>query len=111
MSAFIEKIGVNGDILLMCKDTPVYNIALIVDCAQKTSSRIGWMQKIPWGGIFLARTWGLMHRYGIIPSALRGEFANSILKTMQCLTVGIAYMLPGNKPINSFLAIMAWNWL
>ena len=28
MSAFNEKIGVNGDMLLMCKDTPVYNITM-----------------------------------------------------------------------------------
>ena len=86
-------------------------IAFIIDCSHKTSERMGWSQKIPWGGIFLTLTWGLGHRFGIIPSALRGELAYSIGKTLQCLTVGFAYMLPGKKPLYAFMAIMASYWL
>ena len=86
-------------------------IAFIIDCAQKTTIRLGWTQGVPWGGIFLALTWGLMHRYGIIPSALRGEYIYSMKMTIMCLSVGFAYMLPGKKFTNSFFTIMSWYWL
>ena len=86
-------------------------IALMVDCAQKASVRFGWSQKFPWGGIFIALTWGLIHPFGIILPALRGEAVYSIYTALQCLTIGLAYLLPGNKPLYSFLVIMAWYWL
>ncbi|MDR2569224.1 MAG: hypothetical protein LBD23_02860 [Oscillospiraceae bacterium] len=86
-------------------------IALMIDCAQKASIKMGWSQKIPWGGIFIALTWGLIHRYGIIPPVLRGEYVYSIYTMVQCLAIGFAYMLPGKKPIYAFGAIMAFYWL
>ena len=86
-------------------------VALMVDCAQKTSAQFGWSQKIPWGGIFMALTWGLIHRFGVIPPILRGEYVYSIYTVIQCLTIGYAYMLPGKKPIYAFVAIMAFYWL
>ena len=86
-------------------------IALIVDCAQKTSMRIGLSQKIPWGGIFLVLTWGLIHRYGIITPILRGEYEYSLRMILNCMLIGFAYMLPNKKPAYAFFAIMSWYWL
>ena len=85
-------------------------IAFIVDCAQKTSERMGWSQRIPWGGIFLALTWSLMHRFGIILPILRGEYLYSIRTILLCLVIGCSYMLPGKKPTYAFLAVMVWYW-
>jgi hypothetical protein len=79
-------------------------IAFIVDCAQNTSMRLNLTQKIPWGGIFLIITIGLGHRFGIIPSAIRGEFVYSIRILLQCLVIGFAYILPGKKPLYAFFA-------
>jgi len=88
--------------------------ALIIDCGQKTSIRLGWTQKLPWGGILLMFTWRLIHpTIGFfttspinIPSAIGGA--------LLALTMGFAYMLPCKKnirPLYAFLAVMAWYWI
>ena len=81
-------------------------IAFMVDCSQKLSLKLGWTQRIPWGGLFLVLTWGFIHPWGL----LQGEFVYALRMIFLCLCVGLAYNLPGKKPTYAFLTVMAWYW-
>ena len=87
--------------------------AFIVDCGHKTSIRLGWLQKIPWGGILLALTWRLTHpTIGLFTSSPINFYA-AISGFMLALTTGFAYMLPCKKNIKhiyAFIMVMAWYW-
>lgn len=80
-------------------------VTYIVDCAQKTSREFGWTQKVPWGGIFLALTWGLNHWI------TKGTAADGLGSAFLCLFLGIAYLLPGKKPAYVWAAVAAAYWL
>ena len=80
-------------------------VAFMVDCAQKTSIKFGWTQKIPWGGIFIAITWGFGHYFS------KGTLLDGFSSMALCIFIGLAYMLPGKKPIYAWLAVAAGYWL
>ena len=80
-------------------------VAYMVDCAQKTSEKLGWTQKIPWGGIFIALTWGFGHYFS------KGNLANGLASMFLCLFVGIVYLFLGKKPIYAWVAVAAAYWL
>lgn len=81
-------------------------LACIVDCSQHLSIKLNWTQRIPWGGIFLTLTWGLIHPWGL----LQGEFIYALRAILLCLVIGFAYLFPGKKPLYAFFAVMAWYW-
>ena len=80
-------------------------VAFMVDCAQKTSIKLGWTQKIPWGGVFIAVTWGFGHYFS------KGTLVNGLHAMVLCIFIGLAYMLPGKKPIYAWLAVAASYWI
>ncbi len=82
-------------------------VAFMVDCVQQTSSRLGWAKRIPWGGMFLALTWGFGHAYSKGVWDLNSGLHSLVL----ALAIGAAYMLPGKKPLYAWLAIAAGYWL
>lgn len=76
-------------------------VTCIVDCAQKTGEKLGWSSRIPWGGIFLGLTWGLIH---IIS---KGSIETGIACLLLSLVVGSVYLYFGKKPAYAWLCVAA----
>ena len=76
-------------------------ITVLTDCAQKTSEKCGLTQKVPWGGIFLALTWGIGH--AVTKNNIQGGLHSFFIS----LCIGIAYLLPGNKSVNAWCTAAA----
>lgn len=76
-------------------------VTLLIDCAQTTSGKYNLNRKIPWGGIFLALTWGIGH------VLTKNSIQDGIHTFLMSLCIGSAYLLPENKKLNTWCAAAA----
>lgn len=76
-------------------------VTLFVDCAQKMSEKYNLSRKIPWGGLFLAFTWGLGHVF------TKNNIQDGLHSFFTALCMGSAYLLPENKKLNVWFAAAA----
>ncbi|MEL3906548.1 MAG: hypothetical protein P1P65_05925 [Treponema sp.] len=80
-------------------------ITVLVDCIQKTSEKYALCQKIPWGGLFLALTWGIGH------AITKNNIQDGLYSALMSLPIGIVYLLPENKRLNTWCAAAAIYFL